>query len=637
MFSKARSFLREQSDVAPVLGVGVVFRLFLMPLTWHNDAVWAPWMAHFVGWGHLNVYQTLFDQFGDTVLSPTVWAPYLPLYYFVMGGWTRLLKMLRLLDVSAWEFSYTGWTIDAFPRAVFLMKLPYLVVDLLIWGLVILMIEFGKRKRFSWLYLFFPSQLWVSFVMGQNDTLPTLMTIVALYCASRCFISRRFLWAAVCVVSLGVGAAFKSYPLFLLVPTAIVLSGSISQIILLFFIGIAPFLIVIAPFLGTPAFVEGALFNHEGMSLFSTAIGSGLYTAPVFLILYGLLLSFLLFGSYQKSLRTLRFVYLVALSLLFVFSAWPFNWLVWLVPFLAWSVVEEDIPDILYAFIGVYFTVLLTGWGKNVGGYTFYPLGQPLRYFTGFRQLVKPYVDFLKMQQFFFAAFVVSIISILVLMLWRTPSRHKLNPSLGPWSAVGPALFTVCLVLATTWVGGRFYVVRDQGSTNGEPLLLATGDIVEQTLEMDVPGLVAVEIWVSAPVPDDMDGELYLLGWTESATIPPVVIPAVELSPNAMNRFELGEAYPAGDYTFQLSWHGTSSIVLGCSAVDALPSATMAVNGDVRNQDLAIRTIATSSRISVLRQVIESLGTDRIFTGGWLGSLLIVSLLTSWQLRKESE
>lgn len=629
-----QNLFKKKSELAHVLGLGVILRLLLMPITWHNDAVWAPWMAHFVGEGHLNVYQTLFDLFGNTVLSPTVWAPYLPLYYLVMGGWTRLLSALRLLDIGAWTFSYTGWTIDTFPRAVFLMKLPYLVVDLLIWGLVIVMLEPTKRKQFSWLYLFFPAQLWIPFVMGQNDTLPALMTIVALYCAARFFMSRRFSWAVVCVVSLGVGAAFKTYPLFLLLPTAIMLGGSVLQIVLLFSIGIAPFFIVIAPFMGTPAFVEGALFNHEGMSLLGMTIGSGLHTAPVFLVIYGLLLSFLLFGSYQKSLRTLRFVYLIALSLFFVLSTWPFNWLVWLTPFLAWSVVEEDVPDILYAFVGIYFTVLLTGWGKIVGGYTFYPLGQPLRYFTGFRNLVEPHVDFVKMQHFFFAAFVVSILSMLVLMIWRTTPRRKPSLSLGPWSAIGPALFTVCLVLVTAWVGARFYVVRDQSHTNGEPLPLATGDIVEQTLEMDVPGLIAVEVWISAPLPPDIDGELQLRGWSDSVTISTVAISAVDLIPNAMNRFALGEIYPAGAYTFQLNWHGTHPVLLGCSAADTLPSAALVIDGHVTDQDLAIRTIATSSRISVLRLAVERLGHDLVFTVGWLLSMLIVALLTFRNLRK---
>jgi len=620
--------------LAPVLGLGVIVRLFLMPITWHNDAVWAPWMAHFVGKGHLDVYQTLFDLFGNTVLSPTVWVPYLPLYYFVMGGWTRLLSALRLLDVGAWTFSYTGWVIDAFPRAVFLMKLPYLVVDLLIWGLVVFMVEPAKRKRFSWLYLFFPSQLWVSFVMGQNDTLPTLMTIVALYCAARFLASRRFLWAAICVVSLGVGAAFKTYPLFLLLPTAIILGGSVFQIVLLIVIGIAPFLITIAPFLRTPAFVQGALFNQEGMSLLSMTMGSGFQTAPIFLVLYGLLLSFLLFGSYQKSLRTLRFVYLLALTLFFVLSTWPFNWLVWLIPLLAWSVVEEDVPDILYAFVGVYFTVLLTGWGKIVGGYTFYPLGQPLRYFTGFRQLVEPYVDFVRMQNFFFAAFVVSIVSMLVLMIWRVTSHRKLNLSLGAWSAIGPTIFLISLVLVTTWVGGRIYVVRDQSRITGDPLPLAIGDSVEQTLELDVPGLVAVDVWISDPLPSDTAGELQLFCWSESITIPPVVIPAVDLVPNAMNRFKLGDVYPAGNYTLQLSWRGVQPVLLGRSAVDALPSATLRINGQVMDQDLAIRTVATSSYIPVLHQAVERLGSDLVFTGGWFLSILVISLLTFLKLRQ---
>ena len=167
--------------------------------------------------------------------------------------------------------------------------------------------------------------------MGQNDTLPTLLVVLALYCAASFFKSRKFSWAVASVVALGIGAAFKTYPLFMLLPTAIVLGGSLMQLFLLVTAGLLPFVIAISPFLGTPAFVQGALFNREGMSLLGLTFGSGVQAAPVFLILYGVLLSFLLFGSYQRSLRTLRLVYVAILSLIFVVAPWPFNWLVWLI------------------------------------------------------------------------------------------------------------------------------------------------------------------------------------------------------------------------------------------------------------------------------------------------------------------
>ncbi len=611
----------------PILGLGLLIRLFLMPITWHNDVLWAPWMAHLITDGAHNVYQELFNRFGPATLAPTVWAPYLPYYYYLMAGWTGLLDILGLTDPSGWSFSAMGWSVPNVPRAVFLMKVPWLVADFAIWALILSLLARSERRAFSWLYLFSPSQLWVSFVMGQNDILPALAAVAALWCAVHALRSNRFVWSVGAVLCLGIGGGVKLYPLLLILPMALVLGKSVFDTLALTAAGLVPFAAAVLPYIRTPAFVQGALFNQEGMGLTRLVLGTKPQAAPVFLIVYGLLLAYLAFADLPRTPRTLRLVCTTVVVLLLVMGAWPFNWLAWLMPLLAWAIVEDNVPDILYAMTGLYFAGFLTAWGKPVGGYTFYPLGQTWRYFRSFRDLVRPYLSLDDAQGWLFASFVVSVVSVLVLAVWDRQIRRKREWSFGAWSAIGPTAVLAAMVVLSALLGGHGFPVREQRDISGIPISVNTDVLVQQSFRMDVDGFHALDIWLVGPLPDTSEGTLQVK-LTGSETMPPLTgsMPASRLRADAMNRIELSRALPASTYTFAVRWTGSGDLLLGQSSRDVLAEGELYVHGEQREQDLAFQTIADADPRSIIETAIERLSSDWSFGLGWILTLVILGI-----------
>jgi hypothetical protein len=135
------------------------------------------------------------------------------------------------------------------------------------------------------------------------------------------------------MLALGVGATFKLFPFFLVPPFAIMLAQRWRERALLFTIPITVFAVSALPFLSTPAFVSGVLFNFEGIRLFSAV---QLFATPVslFLVAYTVLLLVLIARPWRlvRPIDTWLAGAIVFSSFL-LFSWSQFYWTVWLTPF----------------------------------------------------------------------------------------------------------------------------------------------------------------------------------------------------------------------------------------------------------------------------------------------------------------
>ena len=235
--------------------VAVLLRLALMPITLHPDLLGHSFSAYFLAYeGKFNLYDTLaglsqshplVQNFGvsDIFIYP-------PLAYYTFGLFRLLVKPLA--DPGFIPFLWENLDkIHSYPRLfehLFLFKLPYLFFDIGAAFLVAsLFDDLKKKKRALLLWLFNPVTIYVAFMIGQMDLLPTFFTILALYF----FKKNKFYFSA---LSIGVAASYKMYPLFLLLPLVFVASDNIKERIKLALVGIAPFFLFIAPFLGSSAF-----------------------------------------------------------------------------------------------------------------------------------------------------------------------------------------------------------------------------------------------------------------------------------------------------------------------------------------------------------------------------------------------
>jgi hypothetical protein len=317
---------------------GYLLHVLIMPVTGQHDVMFMPWMSHFINQGHLNLYSFLYENFGEVVMHrPGVWAPYPYGFYALTAVWLNLLDKAGAVNLAAWD---SIWQVAYPARHVFLFKFPYLVFDLFI-GYILY--RTGGRVALA-LWAWSPAALYTPFMMGQNDIYATAFAAAGVYAASRssrtsaqaqsvqiCSLDK---WAILSSILLGIGATFKSFPLFLLPPLAIVTGKNWKSRAFLMSLGCLVFGIFALPFITTPAYVQGVLLNPEATKIFRQIQFFGVSVAP-FLVSYVILLGLLIARQDQlDSARDAWFISLATMALLFIWVPAPFYWLIWITPLL---------------------------------------------------------------------------------------------------------------------------------------------------------------------------------------------------------------------------------------------------------------------------------------------------------------
>ena len=152
-------------------------------------------------------------------------------------------------------------------QAIFWFKLPYLFFDVGIAYLLSLLFKDQKRKRLAaGLWLINPVAIYTSFMMGQFDVVPTMMVVAGLVLIAR--FGRRELG----VVAIGLGAAYKMYPLLLLPLVVFYVGKGLVEKLKLFILGVLPYFLTILPFLKYPAFQKYCLFSNQSQKMLSMRI-----------------------------------------------------------------------------------------------------------------------------------------------------------------------------------------------------------------------------------------------------------------------------------------------------------------------------------------------------------------------------
>jgi len=364
LMNKIRALLKSPWFWA--VGVGYLVRIVFMPATGQHDVMFMPWMAHFINLGHYNLYAFLHNEFGNVILTREagVWAPYPYGFYLFTSGWLEFLEKTGLVQLISWD---AVWEVANPARYVFLFKTAYIPFDLCI-GYLIYRVT-GRLGLTLWAWS--PVALYTPFMMGQNDIYATSFAVMGTYAASRALrkdsevhSESRVLpnkWAVFSCMLLGVGSVFKIFPLILLPPATILIEDRWRSRLILLSIGSAIFFIASIPFIGSPAYITGVLFNPEGTKIFRQIQILGL-SLPPFLLGYLLLLVYLIF---TKSLFRLPHkvwgISVIVLAFFFLCVPAPFYWLIWLTPFVIGLV--DKYPKMFFAwfFLQLSFSLVLIG------------------------------------------------------------------------------------------------------------------------------------------------------------------------------------------------------------------------------------------------------------------------------------
>ncbi len=328
-----------------VLILGVALRLLLMPITLHPDLLGHSFSAYFLAYeGKINLYDTLASLPPDHPLVKNFGVSdifiYPPLTYYTLGLFRVLIKPLADPKLIPWLMENLG-QIHSYPRLfehLFLFKLPYLFFDVGVAFTLMGLFEEKKKKIWAFsLWLFNPVTIYATFMIGQLDLLPTFFTVLSLYL----FHKKRL---NLSLLSMGIAASYKMYPLFLLFPLAFLAKEKLWGRIKLIALGLAPFVFFIAPFLGSSAFRAMVFSPKSQKMLFMGWPLSGAEVVYPFILFLALIY---FFGFYSKKKLSLPIYFFSILLLVYSVTHFHPQWFLWVTPFLIWELVDNNFENII--------------------------------------------------------------------------------------------------------------------------------------------------------------------------------------------------------------------------------------------------------------------------------------------------
>lgn len=330
------------NNFAVILILGIILRIFLSATSYHPDLQTFNLSGQIISSGHiLDLYDYLQQLPSEDPKKTLALFNYPPAIYIFHG----IFNVLYSYIFQLWQVNYflldviTNYGNPQFNLHLFLLKIPYLIFDLVVAFIFLRLFDKDKDKLLAFtLWIFNPVNLYATYMIGQFDIIPTSFMFLAIYLAYRNKLSLSAL-------TLGFGIAFKIFPIFIL-PLIILLAKNWIDKFKFGALGLSPYVVSILPFLFSSGFRTNALFADQGSkSLYAVINVSGgewLFLFPLFLITCYLI--FLRFGITKTSLVSNS---LIILLLFFIFTHFHPQWLIWITPFLIIDLVKNRTKNLL--------------------------------------------------------------------------------------------------------------------------------------------------------------------------------------------------------------------------------------------------------------------------------------------------
>ena len=339
-----RSYWRNQNWIPWIL-LGIVFRLFFIPLSIHIDLRFIGDMIAMNQYAHLFT----FDPRSPFLVSPL----YPPLAYHTLALFQILYSPFTLsipLDIFTSQAAIEWLTNPFVFRQLFFLKIWYLLFDLATGYLLWRMFREDQRKArvvlFFWLLN--PIILYNAYLHGQFDVVPIFFIVLALYFAKR----ERPAWAAFFI---GIAACFKIYPLLFLVPAVLILSQAWRERIKLLLLGTIPYLVFLLPRLDEYIQTTSGFDDWFFRVGYNIGFGGQVY---IFFALYAVLIWYVEYKRLQ-GYEALWRVCFITLLIYYPFSYFDLHYYAWLMPFAAIYLAENPRIIKLYLFAFLCLLILL--------------------------------------------------------------------------------------------------------------------------------------------------------------------------------------------------------------------------------------------------------------------------------------
>lgn len=352
------NFLFRNKVILFSLIIGILIRVALSFITYHPDLRTFQYAGKIIAEGNiLNFYDYLQNLPETEEIKKLIFFNYPPAIYFFHGIFNFIFSLIfgsSLVNSYLIEIKDGLGKFD-FLFHLFLIKIPYLIFDILSAVYLSKLFTSTKQRILAFTFwMFNPVAIYSSFILSQFDIIPTFFVILCLYFAKK----RKFEWAA---FSIGMGIAFKLFPIFLLIPLCLVVKGNIARLKLIL-IGFIPYVISILPYLPSNGFRNSALLASQTDKSFYASIpvsgGLNILLFPMVLVLIYLFFYYIWgrLDSYQALWRG----FLISLIPFFIFTHIHPQWFLWLTPLLIIEFLENGnkYKALFYGFVA-YFLIYL--------------------------------------------------------------------------------------------------------------------------------------------------------------------------------------------------------------------------------------------------------------------------------------
>lgn len=327
----------------------ILVRLLVMVLLMHPDIKTYNFQASFLGQGVWNIYNYLPEHKSELALKEEF--VYFPLTYFTLGVYQVLISPLLGSGFYTWlgnAGADAATQIGVF-RYLFLLKLPYLFLDLFVGYLLTRLYgDPAKKLKVLSLWLLNPFTIILLYGFSNVDIFPVTFSVLSLWMARK----RQFVLSA---LMLAIGASFKAYPILLLPVLMFFAPGLKSRILMVLGSAVVLFL-AIGPFMSSEGFRQATLTSglmsrivENGLS-----IGFGEMLLPT-IVIFGAIFTHLLLS--KRQVVPIHYLFLVMFMVLFSTIHYHIQWLLWMAPFAVMLLVDE--PDyfwgiIIFALVGLF-------------------------------------------------------------------------------------------------------------------------------------------------------------------------------------------------------------------------------------------------------------------------------------------
>lgn len=304
-----------------IVCAGLLVRLILMPLSVNLDTLLASWWeALWVFKGHF-----IIEDFNEVIL--TAWMRILKPLFVSLSSIIDIPNTLGILGLPE-HASFSSSTHAM--RFIFLLKAPYLLIDLL---LLVFIFKFfdNQRQKFIALIIwaFNPFLLYSVYVYGRYEIFAILFAFIALYFAKK---QKAYL----SIIFFGIAISLR-FPLVIILPFFVIyFAKNYRDYIKYILIGIIPYLLVFQSF--------KYFFHHDLVAsrvelgfidyFVKGSIGSGPTAISLFLLLYPLTIYYFYKEKSQMTFKKMVNYSTIGFLVFYSTSYFHQHYIAWITPFL---------------------------------------------------------------------------------------------------------------------------------------------------------------------------------------------------------------------------------------------------------------------------------------------------------------